>query len=115
MSHAISFCAAGLFICFFLPWIRVFIVRPSGLDFAKEGGKCLLLWAIPIFSALTLLTAITKGNQKTLAQFTGVLPFVALGFALYHNGKDILQALEFGGYVSLALGLVLFILPRRIK
>ncbi len=115
MSHAISLCAAGLLICFFLPWIAIFMARPSGFAFAKEGGNFWLLWSIPIFSVLTIIAGITKSSQKVIAQFTGAVPFFVLSYALYHNGKDLMHALDTGAYGSLVLGLALFILPRRLK
>jgi hypothetical protein len=115
LSHAISLCAAGLLVCFFLPWVNLLLVKPSGRDLASEGGKLLLLWSIPIFSAITILAGIAKQSQKTVAQLTGALPFIFLGLGLYDEGKDLMQGLELGAYISLGLGLVLFILPRRLK
>lgn len=115
ISQLISLCAAGLFVSFFLPWLHVLFARPSGFDFAKEGGKLLLLWAIPIFCALTIFAGITKRSQKIVAQLTGALPFFVLGFGLYKEGKDLLRVLDNGAYVGLALGLVMFLLPRRLK
>lgn len=115
-SQLASICAAGLFICFFLPWVNFLLGKPSGLDFAKEGGKYILLWAIPIFSAVTVFAGITKNpNQKAVAQLTGALPFFVLGAALYDGGKDILRMLEIGAYAGLAIGLVLFLVARRLK
>ena len=115
LSQAVSLCAVGLLICFFLPWISFFLGKPSGLDFAKEGGRWLLLWSIPIFCVLTIFAGITKRSQKIVAQFTGALPFFVLGFGLYHEGKDLLRVLEIGAYAGLALGLVLFFVARRLK
>lgn len=116
LSHAINLCAAGLLICFFLPWINFFGLTPSGFDFAKhEKGKALLLWAIPIFSALTIFANITKRSPKIVAQLTGALPFAVLAYGLYQEGKDVMRVLSTGAYIGLALGLVLFTLPRRLK
>ncbi len=114
-SHLVTFCAAGLLVCFFLPWINLLFCKPTGLDFAKDGGKGLLLWAIPIFSALTIVAGVTKRSQKHVAQFAGLLPFFALGFGLYNSGTDLMHILEVGAYGSLALGLLLIILPRGLK
>jgi hypothetical protein len=121
--HLISFCAVGLIICFFLPWISfLFWGKPSGFDLAKAGSKAegnavalVFLWAIPFCSLVTVLAGMAKQSQKNIAQFTGALPFAALSVALYFHGSNLMKALEFGAYVSLVLGLVLFILPRRLK
>jgi small-conductance mechanosensitive channel len=122
-SQILSACAVGLIICFFLPWISfLFLGKPSGFDLAKEGAKAegkafalVFLWAIPFCSIVTVLAGMVKQSQKNIAQFTGALPFAALAVALYFNGSDLLKVLEFGAYISLVLGLVLFILPRRLK
>ncbi len=115
VSQAVNVCAAGLLGCFFLPWINFFLGKPSGLDFAKEGGKFLLFWAIPIFCVLTIIAGITKQSQKIIARTTGELPFLILGYGLYQMGKDVLQIIEIGGWACLALGLVLFLLSWRLK
>lgn len=122
-SHLISFCAIGLIVCFFLPWISVFFWgKPSGFDLAKEGAKAegnavalVFLWAIPFFSLVTVMAGMAKQSQKNIAQFTGALPFAALAVALRFHGTDLLKILEFGAYISLLLGLILFILPRCLK
>ena len=107
-------CAAGLLVCFFLPWIK-FLFPISGLDMAKEGGRQMLFWLIPVFSGLTLFAVFTKRSPKIIAQLTGALPFVALVYGYTKIGKDLFQILAFGSYLSLILGLALFILPRRLK
>ncbi len=113
-SQAITICAVGLLICFFLPWIS-FLGSASGFDLTKVGGKSLLLWSLPIFSALTILAGMTKNRSKSLAQFTGALPFFVLAYGLYNVGSDLIRILAIGGYLSLILGLALFILARRLK
>ena len=115
-SQLMSICALGLAICFFLPWLNLFFGKPSGFDIAKqEGGKALLLWSVPIFSALTIFANLTGRNQKIVAQLTGALPFIILAYALSQGGRDVLRLLEVGAYVSLVIGLALFVLPRKLK
>lgn len=115
MSHIVNICALGVLIAFFLPWINVLFGKPSGLDFAKEGGQFSLLWSIPIMSAITIAAGISKQSQKVVGELTGALPFCALGLGLYHNGQDLLKVLEIGAYASLASGLVLSVVARRLK
>lgn len=114
LNQAVALCAAALLVCFFLPWINV-LVAVSGFHLAKEGGLHLLFWLVPIFSALTILAVITKRSPKIAAQLTGALPFAALAYGYSKLGKDIFQIIALGGYLSLGLGLILFILPRRLK
>ncbi len=114
-SHLVNICAIGLLICFFIPWINFFGLRPSGLDFAKQGGKGLLLWSIPIFCAITVFATVTKRSSKIISQLTGSLPFFVLAYGLHRESKDIIQVLGAGAWIGLVLGLALFILPRRLK
>jgi hypothetical protein len=114
-SQLVGLCAAGLAVCFFLPWIQILFGKPSGFDFAKQGEEYLLLWSIPILSAITVIAGMAKLSQKVVAQMTGAVPFIVLGIGLYHIGKDLLKVLEIGAYAGLALGLVMFIIARRLK
>jgi hypothetical protein len=111
ISHLISFCAIGLGICFFLPWFSFLFVKPSGFDFAKDGGVYLLLWILPFFCVLTFFAGVTKTSQRNAAIFTGILPFVILGIGCTNLGADLLKALEIGGYGGLGFGLALIVLP----
>ncbi len=115
LSQAVNICATGLGICFLLPWINFLGLNLSGFDFAKQGGKGLLLWSIPIFCAITIFATMTKRNAKIIGQLTGALPFFVLAYGLYQEGKDLMQVLGMGAWIGLVLGLVLFILPRRLK
>jgi hypothetical protein len=114
-SQLITACAAGLAICFFLPWIEWIFGKTSGFDLAKQGGKWLPLWIIPICGAITVAAGLSKQPQRMAAQVTGTLPFVALAVFLSNNGTDLLKVMAFGGWLSLCLGLALLILPHRCK
>ena len=115
VPHLIGLCAIGLLIAFFLPWINLAFIKPSGFELAKQGGKYLLLWVIPAFSALTFFAGIAREGLKGAAQLTGLLPFLFLMVGIYTDGTDILKTLDYGGYTSLAAGLGLIILPSRLK
>jgi hypothetical protein len=115
LSHVVGFCALALLGCFFLPWLQILFARPSGFNFAQEGGKYLLLWSIPVFCVLTFFAGITKTSQRAAAQFTGMLPFCFLGVGLYSEGADLMKVLTIGAYASLVLGLLLILLPTRLK
>jgi hypothetical protein len=114
-SHVLGFCAIGLGICFFLPWFNIIFAKPSGFDFAKEGGVYLLLWLLPFFCILTVFAGVTNTSQQNAAVFTGIMPFVILGIGCFNFGADLLKALEFGGYAGLGLGLALIVLGASLK
>lgn len=115
-SHLLNLCAAGLLTFFFFPWIRILFGRFSGFDLAKDGGIYLVVWAIPLFCVITVLAGVTgQQSQKSIAVFTGALPFALLALGLYDKGKDLIQVLDAGAYVSLALGLLLILLPSNLK
>ena len=114
LSQAINICAVGLGICFFLPWITIWGMNASGFEFATQGGKALLLWSVPVFCAMTIFANATKRSPKIIGQLTGALPFFVLAYGIYHE-KELLKVVAVGGWISLILGLALFILPRRLK
>jgi uncharacterized membrane protein len=111
----IEFCAVGLMICFFLPWVSFLGAMPSGFDLQKFGDKYLLLWLVPIFSGITLFAAITKRGLQVIGQITGALPFIVGICWLTQIGKDLLQIMTYGAYLSLFFGAALFILARKEK
>src|SRR6185503_4244901 len=116
-SQIVSLAAAGLFIAFFLPWIQ-FFGNASGFDFAKEGKSYhpfYFLWSIPIFSGLTVLAGVKKRGQKAIATLTGLIPFLVLGWGLFQVGKDLFRILAVSSYASLALGMVILNVARRLK
>jgi hypothetical protein len=68
--------AFGLGVSFFLPWASIFGGSISGFDLQKAGDGQRLLWAIPIFCAITIFAGVTKRSQQVIGQLTGVLPYV---------------------------------------
>lgn len=114
-SHLVSFCAAGLLVSFFLPWIQILFGKPSGFDFAKEGQQFYALWGLPFFSLVTLIAGMTKNPVRVIAQITGCLPFAILIWAVSEAGSDLLKALAVGAYAGLGFGFALIILPRNLK
>jgi hypothetical protein len=114
-AQLVNLCALGLGVCFFLPWANIFGVILSGFDLQKMGDGQWLLWAIPIFCAITIFAGITKRSQKITGQLTGALPF-AVGVYWYTKlGDDMFHILTYGAFLSLAFGAALFILPRKSK
>jgi hypothetical protein len=114
-SQAISLCATGLLICFFLPWAQILGQSISGFDLQKLGGNQKALWLIPISCIITIVAGFAKQSQKSAALFAGVLPFFALAYWLYQLGSDLMKILEIGAYFGLGLGLVLILLSATSK
>jgi hypothetical protein len=110
-----NLCALGLGISFFLPWAHILFVSPSGFDLQKDGGGQLLLWFIPIFCVITIVSGFAKAGQHIAARLTGVLPYL-IGIYWYSQIKnDLFQMLTYGAYLSLFFGLLLLILPNKFK
>ena len=110
-----NLCAAGLGVSFFLPWANVLFGAISGFDLQKLGDEQKLLWAIPIFCAITIFAGVTNRSQKIVGQLTGALPYI-VGIYWYSKIKDdLFHILTYGAFLSLIFGAALFILPRKGK
>jgi hypothetical protein len=115
LPHLVNLCAAGLGVCFFLPWAQIFGANLSGFDLQKMGGGQRLLWLIPIFCVITIFAGIAERGQQIAGQLAGALPF-CVGIYWYTKfGSDLFHILSYGAFLSLAFGLALFILPRKSK
>jgi hypothetical protein len=114
-AQLVNLCAAGLGVSFFLPWASIFGGNISGFDLQKAGGEQRLLWAIPIFCAITIFAGVTKRSQQIIAQLTGVLPYVVGVYWYIRLKDDFFHVLTFGAYLSLIFGAALLILPRSQK
>lgn len=108
-------CAGGLFISFFLPWATIMGGNISGFELQKLGEYHKLLWLIPVCSVITIAGGVTGKGQRLAAQVTGALPYFTLIYWFYQLGKDLTEIMTVGAYLSLGLGLVMFILARRLK
>lgn len=115
VSTVVALCAALLLGCFFLPWMNVIFARPSGFDFAKEGGPYSAFWLLPFCCVVTFFAALSKSSVRVSAQITGCLPFVILVFGFYQIGAGFPKFLEVGAYFGLVLGLGLLVITARLK
>ena len=115
MPQVVSMCAGGLFISFFLPWATIMGGNISGFELQKLGEYHKLLWLIPVCSVITIAGGVTGKGQRLAAQVTGALPYFTLIYWFYQLGKDLTEIMTVGAYLSLGLGLVMFILARRLK
>lgn len=108
----LDICATSLFFCFFLPWVNLLLVKPSGFDLAKAGGAWVLIWALPAFCLVTVLAGLSQQKwHKPAAVVTGFIPFVILFIGLFNHGEDLIQQLRPATHVGFFVGLVLIFLP----
>jgi hypothetical protein len=116
---AIIICSLALIGCFFLPWVNVFLGQTaSGYQIQQlpsDGAK--LVWTIPVGGLLALLAAAVNAKQGAalLSHLAGVLPFLALVYYCAKIGKELLQSLEIGAYLTLLFGAALLLLPCCLK
>ncbi|PIP06963.1 MAG: hypothetical protein CO012_03455 [Syntrophobacterales bacterium CG_4_8_14_3_um_filter_49_14] len=109
-------CAIGLFISFFLPWVKLFFFTGSGYDLAANlGGEASLAWLIPLSSIAVVAVAFYEQSTRTnsfgkiSSIIAGALPFVGLLYGLSQIGKDLFEVLAIGAYLSLIIGLILIL------
>jgi hypothetical protein len=114
-AHLVILCAAGLGVSFFLPWAQILGANISGFDLQKMGDQQRLLWAIPIFCAITIIAGITKRSQEVAGWITGILPILVGTYWYFQLGNDMFHILAYGAFLSLAFGAVLFFLSFKSK
>jgi hypothetical protein len=114
-TQLVNLCALGLGVSFFLPWAQFFGANLSGFDLQKSGDEQRLLWLIPMFCVITIVAGFAKASQHIAARITGALPFIVGIYWYYKIGSDLTKLLTYGAYLSLILGVALFILPRKTK
>jgi len=108
-----NLCALGLGVSFFLPWVHILFGEVSGFDLQKAGDGQLLLWLIPVFCVITVISGFARSGQHIVARITGLLPFIVGIYWLIKIGSDLFQILVYGAYLSLSFGLLLLILPKK--
>jgi hypothetical protein len=108
----VSGCAAGLAICFFVPWVDLLIARPSGLDLQRDGaGKH--FWLLPALAAATIVAGFTGKSQKLPGILAGLTPFAFLAYGLADAGSRLFDVMAPGAWVGLVLGAALLALSLR--
>jgi len=107
MSQLSIYSAAGLIVCFFLPWVQVLGFGVSGYNFSQLGSYGNLAWLIPISAGITLLVGLNGRDAKLLQVITGSMPWLLLIYTLIQVGSDLFQGLAIGAYLSLLAGAAL--------
>lgn len=128
------YCALGLIICFFLPWIQmggvVSVVLkgyeiPDLADYLAKGigqFKGLLdgnsnreswvfwyytFYLIPVFSVVTIILGLIGKNVKVTGILAAIVPIGWCIYALIKIGGDLFDILTFGAYLTLGCAVLM--------
>jgi hypothetical protein len=115
LSVFIFLSAAALIGSFFLPWINIGgLLAASGYKYSladDTGMEARIFLAIPLTAAITILMGFVNQHQQPgAARITGLLPIAGLIYVSIRYGKDVTQLLGVGAWLSICLGIVLFLL-----
>jgi len=126
-----SFCAIGLLVFFFMPWISSGVVSLAGyqvvdladrvnqfisalgqvrgvsLETKAELNLLYLLYLIPISSILSIISKL-RGKTPKLSSYTAAtIPLLSFFYILFKNGSMIFDFLSIGAYLTLITAIVL--------
>jgi len=115
LSVFILLCSVALAGCFFLPWINIGgVLKASGYSYAladDAGIEARIFLAIPAAAILTIIMGFVNQKQcRGAARITGLLPVAGLVYAIIRYGKDVTQILGAGAWLTLSLGVALFVI-----
>jgi hypothetical protein len=113
--HIISIAGAVLAASFFMPWAGFFGGNISGLDIQKNMESYKLVWFLPACAVVTIVLNIAGAQTAFVRRITGAVPFAILAYSINKFGSDLFQILSWGGWVALAAGIVLVIVPSPAK
>ena len=103
-----SVCAIAIVVAFFLPWAQLFGFSASGYGVTKLGSYANLLWLIPAAGLLALVLNLQASPHRTTGGvIAGLMPWLALVFAVADVGNNLFHLLSIGAYVTLAASLTL--------
>lgn len=103
-------CAAAIVVTFFMPWVQLFGLSGSGYSLSRFGSYGNAAWLIPILAAATLFKMLTGTPSRLLTIVAGVAPFLGLAYAVTKVGRDLLQVMAIGFYLTLVAGAALIAL-----
>jgi len=113
--NIINVTAAVLAASFFMPWMTFFGANITGLDIQKNFPSYKLVWLLPAGAAITLVLAMAGKATAWDRRIAGTVPFAILAYSLNKFGSDLFRLLSWGGWVALAAGIVLVIVPSPAK
>lgn len=115
IPQMIGIAGIALAISFFLPWLNILGMRPSGFDLQRSNSGAIVFWTLPFFAVVAAIAGFTKSGTRTAAQISGLIPFAFLIYGLYDSGVDLLKLLDLGGFMAILAGVVLLVCSARIK
>jgi hypothetical protein len=110
-----SLAAAVLLASFFTPWATFFGGNISGLDIQKNFESYKLVWLLPACAGVTLALNLAGAPTGLVRRIAGAVPFALLAYSLNKFGSDLFQILSWGGWLALAAGIVLIVVPSDSK
>jgi hypothetical protein len=111
----ISVSALALFASFFLPWTTIFGKGLSGLDIQQNFSSYKLVWLLPVCALLAFILNLVGRGTNLMRRVAGAVPFIILAYSLNRFGSDFWQLIALGGWVALASGAVLELIPNPPK
>jgi hypothetical protein len=114
-QNSVSLAAVILFASFFFPWATFFGSNISGLDIQNNFESYKLAWLLPACALLTFLLNIARLPTAIVRRLTGTVPLGILVYSLNRFGNDFWQMIAWGGWIALASGAVLIVIPNTPK
>ena len=102
--------AFGMLGSFFLPWFTIMSSSLSGYELFMNEQYREVYWFIGVIPFLAIILAFNyKLNKKvkSMAFFTGMTPYVVLGFGSLFLHINLFMLLSLGAYITLFLGIIL--------
>ncbi len=115
---AVAFCALGILLCFFAPWIQsAFGSSPlTGALYYKSDPSAAILWAVPILAAITIAVHRNSADRQKFGTATSIVAafslFYFVGIAAFKSGGSMAWGASLT--VWFGLGLYAFCGERRI-
>lgn len=110
-----SIAAAVLLASFFAPWTTFLGAKISGLDIQKNFESYKFVWLVPACALVALILNMAGLRTASVRRAAGGVPVAILIYSLNKFGSDFFQLIAWGGWLALAAGTVLIIVPADSK
>jgi hypothetical protein len=107
--------AAVLLASFFAPWATFLGGNLSGLDIQKHFESYKFVWLVPACALVALVLNMAGLRTASVRRAAGGAPVAILIYSLNKFGSDFFQLISWGGWLALAAGMVLIIVPADPK
>jgi hypothetical protein len=131
-----NYCAIGLLVCFFLPWLQIgetISISRKGYqipNLAHDIGKGIgqfkgllggsgstdpqvfwyyLIYLIPVFSVITIILGIMGKNVKATGFLAAAVSIGWFIYALIKMGTDLFKIMTFGAYLTLICAILMIL------